>query len=186
MRFDYLRGEHVHVVELVDLGAGRWRATWTLRAASPEARGDEEPLAERSLELEALPVGESTYSVRLAHEAVELRVEHEGLARTVLQGGQAASFEFLDPYRVGTDSLAVHEGGPVEIVSPMPGRVVQVKVSEGEQVEQGQTVVVVEAMKMANEHRSPISGTVGSLRCTEGQAVEAGAVLLVIEPPASA
>jgi biotin carboxyl carrier protein len=63
----------------------------------------------------------------------------------------------------------------------MPGKVVRVLVEVGQQVEAGQGVVVVEAMKMQNELKSPKAGTVTELRAKPGSTVNAGDVLAVIE-----
>lgn len=64
------------------------------------------------------------------------------------------------------------------IVAPMPGRVVKVLVTEGQEVAEGDPCVVVEAMKMENELRAPKSGTVSKVHVSEGAAVE-GQTLLV-------
>jgi biotin carboxyl carrier protein len=63
----------------------------------------------------------------------------------------------------------------------MPGKVVRVLVSEGDAVEAGQGLLVVEAMKMQNEIRSPKSGRVEKLFAKEGLAVNAGDVLAWVE-----
>jgi biotin carboxyl carrier protein len=73
------------------------------------------------------------------------------------------------PARAGADGAA-----PVTIRSPIPGRVVKVLVKVGDQVKAGQTLVVLEAMKMENELGAPRSGSVLEVRCVEGSAVEAG------------
>jgi pyruvate carboxylase subunit B len=69
-------------------------------------------------------------------------------------------------------------GGPVQLKAPMPGLVVRVLVHEGEQVQAGAGLVVLEAMKMENELKAPRAGVVQGLRVTPGQTVEKGAVLL--------
>jgi len=71
--------------------------------------------------------------------------------------------------------------GDQPVVAPMPGRVVRVLVSVGDEVELRQGVVVVEAMKMENELRSPKKGRVKSISVTPGTSVQAGRVLLVVE-----
>ena len=65
--------------------------------------------------------------------------------------------------------------------APMPGKVVRVLVAEGDVVDHGQGLVVIEAMKMQNEMKSPKPGTVVSLTAIEGSAVAAGQVLAVVE-----
>ena len=62
----------------------------------------------------------------------------------------------------------------------MPGKVVRVLVKQGDQVQEGQGLIVVEAMKMENELKSPKAGVVSELHAQEGQAVEAGAKLAVV------
>ncbi len=71
--------------------------------------------------------------------------------------------------------------GPKKLTAPMPGKVVRVLVKEQDEVEQGQGVVVVEAMKMQNELKSPKKGVVQKVLATEGAAVNAGDVLAIIE-----
>ena len=63
----------------------------------------------------------------------------------------------------------------------MPGKVIAVLVSEGDSIEKGQGLVIVEAMKMENEVRSPIAGEVKEIKVKTGDAVEGGAVLLIVE-----
>jgi biotin carboxyl carrier protein len=72
-------------------------------------------------------------------------------------------------------------GGPVELRAIIPGRVVSVDVAEGDTVDAGGRLLVVEAMKMQNELRSPRSGTVGRVSVGPGQTVELGDLLLVVE-----
>jgi biotin carboxyl carrier protein len=71
--------------------------------------------------------------------------------------------------------------GRQAVTSPMPGKVVKVLVRAGEEVRQGQGLVVVEAMKMENELRSPKDGKVVEVLAAEGQAVEANAKLCTVE-----
>jgi propionyl-CoA carboxylase alpha chain len=78
------------------------------------------------------------------------------------------------------DNQVVEDPGSLH--SPMPGRVIKVEVSVGERVQEGQTLVVLEAMKMEHTMRAPWEGTVISLEATPGQQVEADTVLVVVEP----
>jgi biotin carboxyl carrier protein len=71
--------------------------------------------------------------------------------------------------------------GVQEINSSMPGKIIKILVAEGDEVEQGQGLVVVEAMKMENEIKSPKAGVVKKVGVKEGEAVEAGALLVVVE-----
>ena len=73
------------------------------------------------------------------------------------------------------------KGGPFELRAIIPGRVLSVDVADGDAVEAGQRVLVVEAMKMQNELRVPRGGTVRGIAVGPGQTVEQGDVLLVVE-----
>lgn len=76
-----------------------------------------------------------------------------------------------------TGAAAAH-AGPSPLVAPMPGLVVRVNVKPGDQVQAGQPLVVMEAMKMENELRSTSAGVVKAVRFQPGAAVEKGAVLV--------
>jgi propionyl-CoA carboxylase alpha chain len=68
------------------------------------------------------------------------------------------------------------------LVAPMPGVVLEVRCAAGDRVGAGQTLVVLEAMKMEHRIDAPADGVVGAVEVTAGQHVENGAVLLVIDP----
>jgi len=70
--------------------------------------------------------------------------------------------------------------GEGALVAPMPGKVIKLAVGEGADVEAGDVLVVLEAMKMEHELAAPAAGTVTELRVGEGDQVEAGAPLAVI------
>jgi pyruvate carboxylase subunit B len=71
--------------------------------------------------------------------------------------------------------------GPSPLVAPMPGLIVRVNVQPGDQVQAGQGLVVMEAMKMENELRAPSAGSVRAVHATPGSAVEKGALLVELE-----
>jgi biotin carboxyl carrier protein len=73
------------------------------------------------------------------------------------------------------------KGGPSELRAIIPGRVVSIDVAEGDAVEPGRRLLVLEAMKMQNELKAPRAGTVARIGVGPGQTVELGDLLLVIE-----
>lgn len=78
------------------------------------------------------------------------------------------------------DSTALEEAPT--IASPMPGKVVKIFVKEGDEVEKGQGLVIVEAMKMENEIKSPIKGIVEKVNFKPGDLVDAAQSILEIKP----
>jgi biotin carboxyl carrier protein len=73
------------------------------------------------------------------------------------------------------------EKGPKKLIASMPGKIVRLLVSEKSEVEAGQGVVVVEAMKMQNEIKSPKKGIVQKFLVAQGANVVAGEVLAIVE-----
>lgn len=72
-------------------------------------------------------------------------------------------------------------GGKSNIVSPMPGKILEVKISEGSAVKAGQVAFILEAMKMENEIPVPVDGTVASISVKKGDMVDTDAVLAVLK-----
>src|SRR6202142_2080642 len=73
------------------------------------------------------------------------------------------------------------EAGPQKLKSPMPGKIIRILVSEKDEVQAGQGIIVMEAMKMQHEMKSPKSGKVQKILTSEGSVVNAGDVLAIIE-----
>jgi len=67
------------------------------------------------------------------------------------------------------------------VTAPMPGSVIEVKVKEGDSVREGDTLLILEAMKMENEVTAPVSGIVKSIHVTSGATVNTGELIMVIE-----
>jgi biotin carboxyl carrier protein len=89
--------------------------------------------------------------------------------------------EALDERRRAINDLtgaSAANAGPAPLIAPMPGLVVRVNVAVGDQVQPGQSLVVMEAMKMENELRSSSAGEVAAIRVQPGAAVEKGAILI--------
>jgi biotin carboxyl carrier protein len=78
-------------------------------------------------------------------------------------------------------SVSVADSGEFQLKAPMPGMVVAVPVTEGQAVEKGQVLVVLESMKMQNELKSPRAGTVGRIRVKAGENVEQKQALVSVQ-----
>ena len=70
--------------------------------------------------------------------------------------------------------------GSITVESPMPGKILSVEKKVGDSVEAGQTIMILEAMKMENEIVAPEAGTIASINVSVNQSVEAGEVLATL------
>jgi acetyl/propionyl-CoA carboxylase alpha subunit len=96
-------------------------------------------------------------------------------------GDREFTFDVLSPVEAIEVSAGAEGAGASVVVAPIPGKVVAVTVSPGDQVEPGKPLVVLEAMKMENELTAEHAGTVAAVRVAAGDTVEAGAVLVELE-----
>ncbi|MEK7407988.1 MAG: biotin/lipoyl-containing protein [Acidobacteriota bacterium] len=121
------------------------------------------------------------YSVLIDGRSYEVQVERnsEGLAVTV--AGRRFVAQVEDPRRLSRRAKSFQREGRQNLTAPMPGKVVRLLVAEGDLVEAGQGVLVVEAMKMQNEMKAPKAGRVAALPVGEGATVGAGELLAAIE-----
>ena len=117
-------------------------------------------------------------------EEFEVEVVIEGDTYRATIEGQ--TFEFQIPESKGNAPRKRGTGGGRKrsgtVSASMPGKVVTVEVSVGDSVEEGDTILILEAMKMQNEVAAPISGTISAVHCEDGVNVEANIPLVVIEP----
>ena len=75
----------------------------------------------------------------------------------------------------------VAEGGEFNLKAPMPGLVVAILVSEGEEIKKGQVLIILESMKMQNELKSPKDGIVERIRVKSGESVEQKQAMLSVK-----
>ena len=88
--------------------------------------------------------------------------------------------EVYKVYR-GYKPSGLNKGGAGALITQMPGKIVKLFKKEGDTVTKGETVVILEAMKMENEIKSGASGVIKSINVKEGQALEAGFLMVEIE-----
>lgn len=121
-------------------------------------------------------------SVVLDGRSYEVKRQVTPTGTRLLIGEAVFDVEVRDPrsFRARKRKAGLDEG-PQKITSPMPGKVVRVLAPEGTEVEAGQGVIVIEAMKMQNEMKSPKKGRVMKILAPEGAAVNAGDGLAIVE-----
>jgi biotin carboxyl carrier protein len=121
-------------------------------------------------------------SIIIDGRSYQVDIHSEKDTHEVLIEGEHFNFELFDERKaLLKKNAAMGAEGVQEVRSSMPGKVVKLFVSKGEEVDQGQGLVVVEAMKMENEIKSPKGGVVKKIGVKEGEAVEAGALLIIVE-----
>jgi biotin carboxyl carrier protein len=114
--------------------------------------------------------------------AYEIKREQTATDLHMWVGSTRFAVELHDPRSLRSRKHAAgDEKGPRKIVAPMPGRIVRVLLAENSEVEAGQGIVVVEAMKMQNEIKSPKKGIVKKMLAIPGAAVNPGDVLAIVE-----
>jgi biotin carboxyl carrier protein len=121
------------------------------------------------------------YSILLGGHSFEAKIEYGEDGYSVAVGGQRYQIAVRDPRRLSRGNAGAAETGPRKLTAPMPGKVVRVLVEEGQRVESGQGLVVVEAMKMQNEIKSLKAGVVKAIHVQQGGSVSAGQALVVVE-----
>ena len=138
----------------------------------------------REYELEAQASPSGVTLLTSDGQVFDCRVEGKPAsgAVDVFVGADHYAVTVADPKRLrGAAAASAHTDGAARIVAPMPGKVVRVLVEQGDAVQAGAGIVVVEAMKMQNEMKAPKAGTVVSLKAEVGMTVNGGDVLAIIE-----
>ncbi|MGH2593186.1 MAG: biotin/lipoyl-containing protein [Anaerolineae bacterium] len=128
--------------------------------------------------------GLGTFSLILSNASHEALVEEREGAIGVLLRGQFYPVRVEDERarRLAESSRGLGTpSGEVLLKSPMPGLIVAVKVHSGQNVNKGETLVILESMKMENELKAPRDGKVGAVRVEPKQVVEQGQTLVTIE-----
>jgi biotin carboxyl carrier protein len=127
-------------------------------------------------------IGRDVLSVLIAGKAYEIKRERTGSDLHLWVGNFRYTAELRDPRSLRSRrGSAADEKGPKKLLAPMPGKVVRVLVRADQTVAAGQSLLVVEAMKMQNEIKSPKKGIVRKVVAVEGLNVNAGDVLAIVE-----
>jgi biotin carboxyl carrier protein len=135
----------------------------------------------RNYEIRLVQPEEGVYLLFVGFSVYEARVSSlEQNSFNVKVGPHVFSGRFIDRKhrRSGGDQA---QPGQQHLIAPMPGKVIRVLLARGAEVNAGQGVVVVEAMKMQNEVKSPKSGRLAEVKVQEGDTVTANQILAIVE-----
>ena len=165
MIYEVTIAEKTYRVELMRMGE-RWKCR----------------LDGRELPLDVGSAEDGMLSLLLDGKSYEVKQEIVGTESNVVIGHERFSVSVRDPrsFRSRRRTGAT-EQGVMKIKAPMPGKVVRILAAVGARVEAGQSVMVIEAMKMQNELKAPKNGVVKKINVVEGAAVEAGQSLAEVE-----
>lgn len=147
-----------------------------VRVEAAEEGGVRVSVGELDTEVTCEPLGHGCFRLRAGDRSWRVWVDRDGATRHVtMEGVGQAVLE-----REGRGRRRRRETPEGSLSSPMPGTVVKVLVAEGDVVEKGQDLVIVEAMKMEIKVSAPAAGTVRSVRGVEGEPCDAGETLVEI------
>lgn len=134
-------------------------------------------------EVDSLVLPHGAVSMLLGDDSYNVDFEERGDEVGVLVRSEVLRFDIADERRLRMRAAAAsfQVEGKQTITAPMPGKIVKIFVKPGDEVQEGQGLVVVEAMKMENELKAPRAGKVTEVFAVEGTAVENGAKLVVVE-----
>ncbi|HEY6764539.1 MAG TPA: biotin/lipoyl-containing protein [Candidatus Sulfotelmatobacter sp.] len=164
MIYDVFIGDKSHRVEL-----DRNNASWSCRCDG------------RFIEIDAMPIAPNLLSLGIGDKSYEVRREQLPEGSKIWVGHEGLEVKVRDPRSLRGRVRAADERGVKKLVAPMPGKVVRIMIQEGAQVQAGDGVMVVEAMKMQNEVKSPKKGKLKKILVSPGAAVNVGDVLAIVE-----
>lgn len=161
MEFQYEHQDHHHTIRLVSSGDGEFTAV----------------IGERELHFHAEQQADGAWLLTIGQRQIRAYISADGDIRHVYVDGQTTTLTALDE-RTRRSRRSQSAGG---LTAQMPGQVVEVLVEQGEQVSNGQTLVILEAMKMEIRVSAPADGTVKTIYVSQGDVVQRGEKLVEIE-----
>ncbi|MCB9257674.1 MAG: biotin/lipoyl-binding protein [Chitinophagales bacterium] len=121
---------------------------------------------------------------QVSYRCILLKKDESGKNMLISVNDTEYSVSLKDKYDVLLDQLGMSNLSAKkmrDIKAPMPGLVLDVKIKEGDELKEGDTILVLEAMKMENMLKSPGAGVVKAIKVKTGEAVEKGQVLVEVE-----
>ncbi|MDE7170154.1 MAG: biotin/lipoyl-binding protein [Mucispirillum sp.] len=136
----------------------------------------------RDIEVDFQRTGHNLYSIIIDNKSYEIDIHNDKDSYDVLVNGDYYKIDILDELKkIMRDRVSKSLQGRQVIATPMPGIVTQVMVEEGQEVEEGQPLLILVAMKMENQIKAPKAGIVQNLYVEANQTVAIGDKLAVVE-----
>ena len=133
-----------------------------------------------------LNLGGSLFSVITENRSFEAVIDDDDDKIAVMMTGRLFETQVLDERaQLMMQRRGAQTSGSGEVSAPMPGLIVEVTAAHGALVSQGDTLIILESMKMQNELKSPIDGRVSAIHVEAGQAVDKNDLLVEIKQPPS-
>jgi biotin carboxyl carrier protein len=134
---------------------------------------------------ELLPIADNSYILRVNNKFCEISALKNGnenflitydgkLFETTVKSKLQEKADQIIQNKIGTKKI-------LEIKAPMPGMILKITKKVGDKIQKGETVLILEAMKMENDLRAPLTGSIKEIYIDEGTAVEKGMILFSME-----
>ncbi len=166
----------------------RWviRGGGETREVEVERQGErfEVEMSGRRLPVDLIRLDGAIASLRFPEDGRSYQITYQQSGNgewRVSVGQREFDLSVLTPAEATELARVDRDAGPSRLTAPIPGKVVAVKVSPGDQVSPGQPLVVLEAMKMENELSAEQSGRVVVVHVSDGATVESGQLLVELE-----
>ena len=145
---------------------------------TPSGKSYRAETGDKSVDVEILHVEDGKLDLLIDGERVTAYISSDNAKRWVTVNGRTYQLTKQSGSRKSADG---HHHAAGELTAPMPGQIRAVNVSEGDEVTKGQTLIVLEAMKMEMKIQSPMDGMVSSISVQAGQTVEREQLLVIVE-----
>lgn len=138
---------------------------------------------DRTLMVDAAMQGPRYLSLLIDGKSYEVGLQRDGNSYSVAFFNDTIELELYDARKYRARELTRKSGhaGAHKVTAPMPGKIVRVVARESAEVAEGDSLLIMEAMKMQNELKAPRSGVVKQVHVQEGQAVSLSQLLMVLE-----
>lgn len=166
MDFEYINDSTSYLIRIDSSRSGEYKAT----------------IGDKEYVFSASNISPNEFSILAGNKNVKVFVAESDDHIFVHIGGEIVQLNKPNMNGSGVGGPDIEFGSKDEISTPMPGKVVKILVGEGDKVEAGQSLLIVESMKMENEIKSPADGEVISINFSDGDLVEPGQIIIKLNP----